>query len=156
MLLEYLDVFPLSFTAYKFFPRQKHVIQRHGKVERMRKKATELPVIEHMLKAYKNWYVIRDNLPKKSRYTLGDKIDSRFLQVLELLQVASYQSPADKLPTLTRAVSAMDLLKFLLRICWEIGALDDKKYLSLSEDLQEVARQIGGWKRGIETKTPAR
>lgn len=109
-----------------------------------------------MLKVYKNWYVIRDNLPKKSRYTLGDKIDGRFIQILELLQVASYQSPADKLPTLTKATSAMDLLKFLLRIAWEIGALDDKKYLLLSEDLKEAARQIGGWKKGIETKTSTR
>jgi len=122
----------------------------------MRKTTVELPVIEHMLKVYKNWYVIRDNLPKKSRYTLGDKIDGRFIQILELLQVASYQSPADKLPTLTRAVSAMDLLKFLLRIAWEIGALDDKKYLLLSEDLKETSGQIGGWKRGIETKTSGR
>lgn len=122
----------------------------------MKKPTTELPVIEHMLKVYKNWYVIRDNLPKKSRYTLGDKIDGRFIQILELLQVASYQSPADKLPTLTKATSAMDLLKFLLRIAWEIGALDDKKYLLLSEDLKEAARQIGGWKKGIETKTSTR
>ncbi len=118
-------------------------------------KSTVLPVVEHMLRVYKSWYGIRDHLPKKSRYTLGDKIDGRFIQILELLNVASYQAPADKLSTLNKAVSTMDLLKFLLRIAWEVGAMDDKKYTVLSEELNEVARQIGGWKKGIASKTSA-
>lgn len=107
-----------------------------------------------MLKVYKVWYQVRDHMPKKSRYTLGDKIDTRFITSLELLYIASYQSPAEKLATLTKALSNIDLLKFLLRVSWEIGILDNKKYVELSEGTQEVARQTGGWKKGIQTKTP--
>lgn len=112
-------------------------------------------MIEHMLGVYKTWYGYRDTIPKKSRYTLGDKIDSRFLAVLELLYVASYQSPLEKLLTLERCLSGVDTLKFLLRIAWELRVFDEKKYATLSEGLQEVGRQIGGWRRGLQTKTSA-
>lgn len=108
-----------------------------------------------MLKVYKTWYGYRDALPKKSRYTLGDKIDTRFIQVLELLYTASYQKPVEKIGTLERALAGIDTLKFLLRIAWELQALDNKKYTALSEDLQEVGRKTGGWRRGLQTKTSA-
>lgn len=115
-----------------------------------------LPVIEHLLGVYKVWYGCRDSLPKKSRYTLGDKIDTRFITVLEFLYVASYQGAADKLPTLDKALSGVDTLKFLLRVAWEINALDNKKYTALSEGLHEIGRQIGGWRKGLQTKTSSR
>ncbi len=84
------------------------------------------------------WYGYRDHFPKKSRYTLGDKIDSRFLNVLELISIATYQNPTEKLPTLDRAIMGIDVLKFLLRVAWELHILDDKKYTALSEGVQET------------------
>lgn len=108
-----------------------------------------------MLSVYKTWYGYRDGIPKKSRYTLGDKIDARFIQVLELLFIASYQGVPEKLPTLERSLAGLDTLKFLLRISWEIRMLDEKKYTLLSEGLQEAGKQIGGWKKGLKTKTSA-
>lgn len=115
-----------------------------------------LPVVEHMIAVYKKWYTYRDSIPKKSRYTLGDKIDGRFVQVLELLQIATYQNPADKLLTLQKALTGVDTLKFFLRIAWEVRVFDDKKYTELSTGLNEVGKQIGGWRKGLQTKTSAR
>lgn len=115
-----------------------------------------LKVIEHMLGVYKTWYGYRDSMPKKSRYTLGDKIDSRFIQVLEFLYVASYQGQAEKMPTLQKALSGIDTLKFLLRIAWELHILDNKKYEIISLGLDEAGRQTGGWLRGLQTKTSAK
>lgn len=86
---------------------------------------------------------------------MGDKIDGRFIQVLELLSMASYQSQTEKIPTLDRTLAGIDTLKFLLRISWEIKMLDEKKYATLSEGLQEAGRQIGGWRKGLKTKTSA-
>lgn len=113
-----------------------------------------LRVIDHMLGVYKTWFVYRDQFPKKSRYTLGEKIDARFIQILELLFVASYQGAREKLLTLDRAVTGIDTLKFLLQLAWELRLFDDKKYATLSEGVQEVGRQVGGWKKGLQ-KAPA-
>jgi len=113
-----------------------------------------LPVIEHVVAVYKLWQSYRNDFPKTSRYTLGDKIDSSFIQVLELLFVASYQNKVEKLPTIRAAVRRMDVLKFFCRVAWELHALDNKKYALLSEKLDGLGRMIGGWKKGLESKTP--
>jgi len=113
-----------------------------------------LPVVEHTLSVYKTWYGYRDNFPKKARYTLGDRIDKRFINVLELLSVAAYQDQDEKISTLARAITGVDVLKFLLRVAWELRILDDRKYVSLSEGIQEIGRQVGGWKKGLQKKTP--
>ena len=114
-----------------------------------------MTIVEHCLAVYKQWYEYRDHFPKKSRYTLGDKIDARFIQILELLFMAGYQNRAEKLPTIERALTGIDTLKFLLQIAWELHLLDNKKYATLSEGLQEIGKMVGGWKKGLQTKTPA-
>ena len=79
-----------------------------------------------------------------------------FIQTLELLFIASYQNREEKLPTIVRAIRSVDLLKFLVRIAWEIRILNDLKFATVSEKLHEIGRMVGGWKKGLETKTPAK
>ena len=114
-----------------------------------------VPIIEHTVSVYKLWYEYRDHFPKKSRYTLGDRIDIVFIQLVELLWAASYQGKNEKLPTISAAIKKLDGLKFLLRIAWEIKVLDSTKYASISDPLFEIGKMLGGWKKGLETKTPA-
>ena len=61
----------------------------------------------------------------------------------------------EKLPTISAAIKKLDGLKFLLRIAWEIKVLDSVKYAALSEPLFEIGKMLGGWKKGLDTKTPA-
>lgn len=103
---------------------------------------------------YKLWDELRNNFPKKSRYTLGAKIDVIFLDILELLFTATYLNREQKLPILQRANSKLDLLKFFLQIAWELKVVHTKPYAELSESLGEIGRMLGGWRRGLESKTP--
>ena len=114
-----------------------------------------LPVINHAGAVYKTWHQYRSDLPKSARYTLGDKIDTTFIRALEFLYIASYQSKTEKLPTLRSAIRAIDVLKFFLRIAWELHVLDTKKYANVSEEVEELGRMVGGWKKGLESKTLA-
>jgi hypothetical protein len=113
-----------------------------------------LPVIEHAVSVYKLWQGYRSDFPKSARYTLGDKIDATFILILEYLFIANYQGKSEKLPTISAAVRKLDVFKFFLRIAWDIRALDNKKYAALSEKTDELGRMMGGWRRGLETKTP--
>ena len=108
-----------------------------------------LPLIEHGVSVYKLWHGYREDFPKASRYTLGDRIDILFVHILELLFTAGYQSKEAKLPTLDAAQRKIDVLKFLLRIAWELKALDTKKYTVLSEKFDEFGRMLGGWRKGL-------
>ena len=77
-----------------------------------------------------------------------------FIQLLEYLYIASYESKTEKLPTIRTALRKCDVLKFFLRIAWEVHAIDNKKYALVSEKADELGRMIGGWKKGLESKTP--
>ena len=111
-----------------------------------------LPITSHALTTYKLWHGYRNDFPKSLRYTIGEKIDSTFVSILESLFIAGYQNKNEKLPTIIFATKKTDLLKFFIRVSWELHALDDKKYIAISEKLEELGRMIGGWKRGLENK----
>src|SRR5258706_6960987 len=107
-----------------------------------------------MLAVYKLWQGYQNDFPKNLRYTLGEKIDATFLNILEYLFIAGYQGKNEKLPTILLTIRKTDILKFFLRIAWELNALDNKKYILISEKMDGVGRMIGGWKKGLESKTP--
>ncbi|MBU1345261.1 MAG: diversity-generating retroelement protein Avd [Proteobacteria bacterium] len=113
-------------------------------------------LVQKFVAVYKLWQEYRNHFPKKSRFSLGGKIDSLFIGIIELLFVASYLSKQEKLPYLQKAARKLDVLKFFFCVSWEIGALDNKKYTAISEHLNEIGRMLGGWIRGIQTKTPVR
>ncbi|MES2006519.1 MAG: four helix bundle protein [Patescibacteria group bacterium] len=162
-ILKLLHVLFLFLSSQKFFPSEKQILDRNDILKAMSElgpsdppRRSFLPVIEYTVSVYKLWYEYREHFPKKSRFTLGEKIDTLFVQILELLFVASYQAKDAKLPTLMLAVKRLDTLKFFVRISWELQALDTKKYIALSEKLEEVGKMLGGWKKGLETKTPSK
>ncbi|MEK7501044.1 MAG: four helix bundle protein [Patescibacteria group bacterium] len=80
---------------------------------------------------------------------MGSKIDSLFIDTMELVFTASYLSKELKRPLVQKAGAKLDLLKLFLQISWEIKALDNKKYLALSEKLDEIGRMLGGWQRQL-------
>lgn len=114
-----------------------------------------MPVLQKLVSAYKLWHEYLPHFPKTSRYTLGEKIDSLFVEVVEYIAVASYLSKQDKIPYVKKATLKLDVLKFFLQVAWEIKALDTKKYIMLSEKLNEIGRMLGGWNRQLIRENPA-
>ena len=115
-----------------------------------------IPVVLNLKDTYRIWQEYLISFPKQNRYTLGNKIDEVFLIAIEYCLLASYASKETKLIHLERCISRVDLLKLLLQLAWEIRALDTKKYTVLGEQLQEVGRMLGGWKKGLESKNSPR
>ncbi len=95
------------------------------------------------------------HFPKTSRYTLGSKIDSLFVEIAELSVTASYLNRAHKFPYVQKAVLKLDILKFFLQVSWEIKALDNKKFIMLSEKLDEIGKMLGGWLKQLSRENPA-
>lgn len=112
-----------------------------------------LSILERIRQAYKLWCEIRKKLPKDYRYTLGLKIDEAFIDLLKSVLQASSVPALRKLPHAERALGLCDLLKFLLQVAWEIGILENKKYASLSEPLNDIGRMLGGWNKNLLLKT---
>lgn len=100
------------------------------------------------------WQNYLQHFPKANRFTLGSRIDSVFLGAIEYCFLASYSNGTEKQALLSKGIARVDLIKLLLQLSWDIKALDNKKYIVLSENLGEIGKMLGGWKKQLINKTP--
>lgn len=97
------------------------------------------------------------NLSRVDRYTIGATIDTTFLELLELIFRATFAyDKFEKLSLVSQAIGKLDLLKFFLQLGWEQKVIDYKNYGKLIVLLDEAGRMLGGWKKNIQEKTPAK
>jgi len=112
--------------------------------------AAETPIIIKFNESYKLWHGFLIHIPRLTRYTLGAKIDTIFTECLELSLLAGYSAKETKLPIIQKLSIKFDLLKFFLKLLWEMKALDNKKYTALSQPLSEIGNMIGGWLNSLK------
>ncbi len=110
---------------------------------------TDLPVLQKLTLAFKLWNNALSDIPKVSRYSLGEKISNMFIELIELILVATYTSKDDKLPLVQKASIKLDSLKFFVQIAWDLKAVNSKKLGMLSLPLGEAGKMIGGWKKQL-------
>lgn len=84
-------------------------------------------------------------LPKLHKHSLGQKIDTIFIEIIEAISIATFLSKEEKHPWVRLAIRKTDTLKILLMVLWETKSIDNKKYLALSVKIEEIGRMLGGW-----------
>ncbi len=90
-----------------------------------------------------------DHFPRNRRFTLGERIESGLLQVLENLILAAYQK--QQIECLKQANLQLDVVRHLWRLSHTLQAVSHQCYGQGAEKLTELGRQIGGWRRHRET-----
>jgi hypothetical protein len=110
-------------------------------------------VLSKAKQSYSLWFQTLADFPRIYRYNLGGKIEDYFLSLLENIFIAIYLSSDKKSAQLLLAILKLDSLKFFLQLAWENKCLTNAKYSDLSEQLDEIGRMLGGWKKGLENKT---
>ncbi|MCR4278081.1 MAG: four helix bundle protein [Candidatus Berkelbacteria bacterium] len=90
------------------------------------------------------------SFPKVDKHTLGQQLQTKTLQLIETIFLASRQTVDTKKGTLLESNSQLDLLKLLVRMSADIKALNQKKYMLLQRMLQEVGKMLGGWLRSLD------
>ncbi len=100
--------------------------------------------------------LLHRNFPRTERFGLGNRVDGAFLDVLEYTFACIYLPPSEKISVLERAVSKLDKVKFFAQIAWETKLIPTKNYSVFVEQLEEIGRQLGGWRKGLLAKTSAR
>ncbi len=104
-----------------------------------------LPVLEKTKETYTLWHDYHTLLPKINRYSLGAKIDTLFIDLIESLAVATFLSKEEKLPFIRIGMRKLDTLNILLLVLFETKSLDTRKYIALSEKINEIGKMLGGW-----------
>ncbi len=109
-----------------------------------------MPLLHRIFEFYKLTYQYIQLFPKKDKYTLGHKIDNLILDTMELILLAANSQKEKKYIVLQKASLKIDLLKILIRLAKEVKSLDNKRYVQLQEELQEIGKMLGGWIRSIK------
>ena len=95
------------------------------------------------------WFVpLLDHFPRNRRFTLGEKIETSLLKVLEKLVKASY-SKRKRYP-LEEANNQLNIVIHLWRLCFELRVISKKRYGHGAGLLLELGKQIGGWRKYSE------
>lgn len=111
---------------------------------------SEIPIIQKVYDFYRELYLAVEKMPKKDKYTLGEKTQRSTLDLIELLIEAGYQEKFKKGTILDRAAVKLDLIKLIVRLGQDLKAIPINKYLSLEEKLQEIGRMLGGWIKSVK------
>lgn len=85
--------------------------------------------------------------PKVVRFTLTQRVENAALDALEALVEARFAPGAEADAPLARVDAALARLRVLLRLCHRRRVLSGGGYEALSQDVDEVGRMVGGWRR---------
>lgn len=66
-----------------------------------------------------------------------------------MLFLANSRLDSQKIPFLNEIDLKLKILQTIVRICYDVQAIDQKKYLALQESLEEIGRMLGGWIKSI-------
>jgi len=111
-------------------------------------------VLQKGKSTYTYWFTLVEKIPKIHRYSLGGKVEGYFLELLECIFTALYLPITHKSKRIETAISKLDGVKFFAQICWENKCIANAHYAELSAKLDELGKILGGWKKGLEKKTP--
>ena len=114
-----------------------------------------MPVLEKSKATYKKWIEVHRNIERTVKFGLGTKIDNLFLDLLESLRRAIYTPINKKIILLEEASDKIDSLRFFLQLLWEAHLISNKQYILLETDIDDLGRIVGGWKKGLISKTSA-
>lgn len=96
------------------------------------------------------WITILPHIPKGGRYTIGTRIEQRFVHVLELSYSAYFTEKEKKAAKIMDCIHSLDILKYLLHVSWEAKYISHKQYEELATKLNEVGKMLGGWRKNLE------
>lgn len=64
--------------------------------------------------------------------------------------MANSKIDTEKLPYLYDIDIRLKILQTIIRVCYDVQAIDQKKYILLQESLEEIGRMLGGWIKSLK------
>lgn len=150
--LKLLHVFTGPLSTHKLTPRLEEVfygddtviaVREHDPTKRFHSEL--LPLLQRIKTLYLLWYEYYQTLPKLHRHSLGQRIDTLFIEMMEAVNAGAFLPKDQKLPYVRLAIRKQDTLKLLLMVLWEAKSLDASKYGALSAQMSEIGKMLGGW-----------
>ena len=105
----------------------------------------DIPIFKKSYDLYKTLYAYRLAVPKQDRYTLWQKCEQTILDIVEGILLASQEPKNTKCSTLEQVSLKLNMARVFFRLAKEVKAIDNKKYVVLQTNVDEIGRMLGGW-----------
>jgi len=110
----------------------------------------DTPIFNQTYEFYKGIYSLRSTIPKSDRYAIWQKVENITLDVLEKILIAIGLSKNEKADILEEASKKLNMLRVFIRLSKDVKAIDNKKYITFQEKLDEIGRMLGGWIKSLK------
>lgn len=109
-----------------------------------------LSIIQHVYDLIL-WYVPRVNkFPRDHKFIIGDRIQHTLYDLLDRLIRARYST--DCAPLLESINAEIEVLRYQTRLTVDMKLLDQRRYEHVSGLINEIGRELGGWRRYVHRK----
>lgn len=95
------------------------------------------------------WMNIVPHMQRGARYTIGARIENKFLDLLELAYIAYFTEKEKKVEKISDCILLLDTLKFIVSVAWEGKLLSEKQFEEVALKLEEIGRMLNGWKNSL-------
>ncbi|OGH80562.1 MAG: hypothetical protein A3I29_03900 [Candidatus Magasanikbacteria bacterium RIFCSPLOWO2_02_FULL_44_11] len=106
-------------------------------------------LLQKTYEVYRQVSVEIASFPKFDRYSVGMKIDSASLGLIEAIITAEQAEPILKDRALIEASVKNEVTKIFLRLALERKLIKETNYFVWSGMLVEVGKMIGGWRKSL-------
>lgn len=91
------------------------------------------------------------HLPRDSRYTIGQSLREKLLEIIMLIYRAS-RTP-QKVPVLGHMRETLSQVQVLMRLLCDLHQISERQYTQLMEEASSLSKQISAWERSERKKT---
>jgi four helix bundle protein len=109
-----------------------------------------IPIFKKAYDLYKIIYQTRLSIPKQDRYVLWQKIETISIDVIEGIIEASALYKEEKLDILKKISIKLNLMRVFIRLTYDNKLINEKKYIALQQNIDEIGRMLGGWIKSIK------
>lgn len=95
------------------------------------------------------WINIVPHIAKGARYTIGARIENKFLDLLELAYIAYFTPKENKIEKISQCILILDAIKFLISVAWESKLISNNHYETVGAKLNEIGMMFYGWKNNL-------
>jgi hypothetical protein len=110
-------------------------------------------ILQKIKEGYLLWLNISNHISKDRRYTIGARIENKFLDLLEKTYLTYFANKFIKLDKLSECILILDTLKFIISVTWEAKLISHQQFEIISLQLDEVGKIFGGWKNSLNNTT---
>ena len=107
-------------------------------------------ILARIKEGYLLWMNLVPHIAKGARYTLGSRIENRFLDLLELSYAAYFTAREKKADKISECILLTDALKFLVSVAWEGRIISDQQCENVAVKLEEIGKMLGGWRKSLD------